>query len=385
MAVLVVATAVTVGTGVGARLACSRPCISDLPSLYRSRAIRPDAPPYLDRNLEYPVLVGAAFYAATFVSSGARSFFTVTGLGLAVLALIGTYLLARRAGRRAWYWALAPPLLLYGAANWDLLAVVPAIAGIVAFGEGLDATSGVMLGIGAAAKLYPGLFVPVFVAARLRDRDARGALRLLTGALATVALVNLPVLAASPSGWLYPLRFQSSRDATWGSLWHYVLSPPGIGALLPAGVARSLTNGGAVIAVVAGVAAVSVLVWRGRLDPVVGAGIATAVFLVANKVYSPQYDLWFVPFFVLLAVPWRDYAAFVVLDAAVFGVVFGRLGHHYRWTVTWAWFLGALVLARALTMAWTLRDARPLPQSLPEPPRSGPAEVPAGEAEVSVA
>lgn len=381
MAVLVAVTAVTVGIGIGARMATRRPFITDLPTLYRARAIRPGAPPYVDRRLEYPVLVGAAFYGATFVASTPRSFFLVTALVTGVLALAGAYLLARYAGRRAWYWALAPPLALYGSLNWDLLAIVPAVAGAIAFVAGADVAAGVLLGLGGAAKVYPALFLPVFAVARVRDGDRRGALRLLAAAIGTVVVVNVPVLVASPSGWWYPLHFQARRAATWGSLAHYVLAPPGIGPWASAATERLLANLGAAAGVVVGIVVASALVWRRRLDPIAGAGAATVAFLVTNKIYSPQYDLWFVPFLVLLVVPWRHVAAFFVVDAAVFALVFGRLGHHYRWTVVWAWCLGALVVARTVVMIWSIRDATPV--RAPVAPESRP--LPVREAEVSAA
>ena len=37
-------------------------------------------------------------------------------------------------------------------------------------------------------------------------------------------------------------------------------------------------------------------------------------FLLLHKVHSPQYTLWLVPFFVLLAVPWRWVVAYMVAD-----------------------------------------------------------------------
>jgi hypothetical protein len=41
-------------------------------------------------------------------------------------------------------------------------------------------------------------------------------------------------------------------------------------------------------------------------------------YVVAGKVYSPQYDLWLVPLFVLLGVRGRLWAQFVVVDAAIY-------------------------------------------------------------------
>jgi uncharacterized membrane protein len=358
VAAIVAATALTCGVGIGVRMAlCNRPCTSDLPRLYAHRGIRPGAAPYVDRNLEYPVLIGDAFWVATFVARSPRSFFLVTASASTVLAMLTAGLLALRYGRRAWYFALAPPLALYASANWDLFAVAPAVGGLIASELGLDLTAGVLIGVGAAAKLYPGVFLVPLVAARLRARDRRGAVRIIAGALGALAALNLPVLALSVRGWLYPLRFQSRRTATWGSLWHYAVRTPALHPWIGSATARSLENVGAVAVVVAGLAAVGWAVWRGLLGAVAGAAVATAVFLLANKVWSPQYDLWLVPFFVMLALPRRDYFAWVALDAAVFAFVFSALGHHFRVTTAWAWVLAVLVVARAAVLVLVIVDA----------------------------
>jgi hypothetical protein len=51
-------------------------------------------------------------------------------------------------------------------------------------------------------------------------------------------------------------------------------------------------------------------------------------FLLLHKVHSPQYTLWLLPFFVLLAVPWRWVAAYLVVDA-IMGISIFR----------WLWLL----------------------------------------------
>jgi hypothetical protein len=43
-----------------------------------------------------------------------------------------------------------------------------------------------------------------------------------------------------------------------------------------------------------------------------------ALFLVTNKVYSPQYSLWLLPWFALALPSWRLFLAFEASDVAVF-------------------------------------------------------------------
>jgi hypothetical protein len=46
-------------------------------------------------------------------------------------------------------------------------------------------------------------------------------------------------------------------------------------------------------------------------------------FLLLHKVHSPQYTLWLLPFFVVLAVPWRWVIGYLVVDA-VMGIAIFR-------------------------------------------------------------
>ena len=50
------------------------------------------------------------------------------------------------------------------------------------------------------------------------------------------------------------------------------------------------------------------------------------MFLLANNVSQPQYDLWLVPFFALLAVPWKNIVWYLAADAAIFVFHIARNG-----------------------------------------------------------
>ena len=61
--------------------------------------------------------------------------------------------------------------------------------------------------------------------------------------------------------------------------------------------------------------------WRLRRDgsyPWIGvSGAMLCGFLLLHKVHSPQYTLWLLPFFVLLAVPWRWVIGYLVADVVM--------------------------------------------------------------------
>ena len=107
------------------------------------------------------------------------------------------------------------------------------------------------------------------------------------------ALVNLPVLSLAPDSWLSFWRYNSDRGGDLGSIW-YVLSLAGQSGGGPEpGSALALFGLGCV-----GIAALILVAPR---RPRIGAGDVpgVAAFLLTNKVYSPQYVLWLLPFVVL--------------------------------------------------------------------------------------
>jgi hypothetical protein len=55
--------------------------------------------------------------------------------------------------------------------------------------------------------------------------------------------------------------------------------------------------------------------------------MALIVFLLANKVYSPQYDLWLVPLLVLVRVTVPRWLVLTVIGGIMFLVVFSRVPH----------------------------------------------------------
>ncbi|MDQ1632325.1 MAG: hypothetical protein QOC80_2297, partial [Frankiaceae bacterium] len=189
-------------------------CYSDVVALYGAEQLDRGSRPFVDYPVEYPVLIGAAMQAAAEVSTlappttpggqdlGVALFADATAVLLALAAGVVVFCTARTAGRRpqdALLVALAPSLLLHAFTNWDLLAVAFASAALLAWARRAPALAGVLLGLGAATKLYPILFLVPLGLLCLRAGQLRPWLRTVATALATLVLVNLPVYLVS--GW----------------------------------------------------------------------------------------------------------------------------------------------------------------------------------------
>jgi uncharacterized membrane protein len=295
--------------------------ISDLPRVFLHRRVGPGALPYLERPIEYPVLAGLLLYLAALVSPSPIGVLLVTAVAAMAVCVGITVVLERRFGPRAWRWALGAPVLLYAFQNWDVFAIGGLVVGLLAYERHHDATAGVAFGVGAAIKLFPAVVVPPLVALRWAQGDRRGARRLAGWTVAVLAIVNLPVALANPSGWWWPFAFQSQRNATWGTTWFYILRNLRLPVDGTAGARVANLLSLAVLAAALGWLVV-VTITR-RLGPFHAAAAAVALFVLCNKIYSPTYDVWLVIFFVMLPLSRRLWLTFCAVDLAVFATVYG--------------------------------------------------------------
>jgi hypothetical protein len=340
-------------------------CYSDVAALYasddRDRGLDEDRFPYLEASNEYPLLTGLAMGAAAGPADSFPSFFNWTAILLAAAALVTSWALHRMVGRTALFFALAPSLAIYGFMNWDLLAVALATAGTLAFLRGRDVHSGVFLGVGAAAKLYPAFLLMPFAAQRLLEGGRRHAGRLVAVAAGTWLALNLPFALAAPERWSEFFRFNGARGADWDSVWY--LLERNLGFTWP----RPLLN------VVAGALFVAAVVAVVRLASSRSPGVPPwtfgfpllVLFLLTSKVFSPQFGLWLLPWFPLVLPDLRYFAAFQAAEVAVFVTrfqFFARLAEVGPGLPFWAFEVALLVRTAVLVaciLAWTRRAAEP--------------------------
>ena len=126
------------------------------------------------------------------------------------------------------------------------------------------------------------------------ERSARG-----RPAPGSFALINLPFVLLSPSGWAVAYRFQALREPNYDSLWGVL----GTSFELDQGTITTLST-------LAVIVVLAVVAWeterRARREgtyPFLPACAALlAGFLLVAKVHSPQYALWLVPLFVLVRI-----------------------------------------------------------------------------------
>ena len=375
LALILVATLATLAAGWVLKSPClgswadgrqyNRLCYSDVAALYgdtyRDRGLDRDRVPYVDGENEYPVLTGLAMWVAAVPADSYPSFFNLNALLLAAAGIATAATLHRLSGRRALFFALAPTLLIYAFVNWDLYAVALATAATAAFLRKRDLLAGVLIGLGAATKLYPALLVIPFAISRLReDRRDRAAL-LAAAAGGTWALVNLPFALASFERWSEFFRFNSIRPADWDSLW-FIAS-----RYLDFVWEAAAVNGLALALFV--LASVGVWIVAGRRLPAnrvwTFAFPLLILFLLTSKVYSPQYGLWLLPWFALAFPDLRWFVAFQVADVAVFVtrfLFFARLQDVGEGLPQWSFDVAVIIRAVILVgcvIVWARRSSTP--------------------------
>jgi uncharacterized membrane protein len=283
----------------------ARLCYSDLVHQLGTEQLRGGRLPFLDpcegssgQCDEYPLLTMWTMRASAWISGpGTRDYFYSSAVMMWIAAFVVTLCLYLIAGNRVLYFVLAPTLALYATMNWDLLAIAFATAGTLAYLRRRDAWSGVLLGLGAAAKAFPMLLVVAFVAGRFRGKEPDRGITLAWAAAGTWIAVNLPFALAAPVGWWEFFRYNAARVADWDSLW-YVACERTTGQTC---TNTRLINVASLVMFVAWVAVVWVI--KARRDPgfprwTLGFPILV-LFLLTNKVYSPQFSLWLLPWFAL--------------------------------------------------------------------------------------
>ena len=374
--VLLALGALTLLLGYGEKLPCAdgqwvaskqytHACYSDVIPLWGAEGLSSGAVPYRDHAVEYPVLTGGFMWVTAELTRGWHAvaehgvlpgtnegvmFGVLTCLLLAVCGLLAMAATAGAAGRRRQWdtaiFALSPLLVFHAFSNWDLLAMAFASGALWAWARGRPVAAGVLIGLGAAAKLYPALlFFPLALLA-YRSRSWRGVCWAAVAAASAWLAVNLPVALAWPDGWKEFYAFSASRPAEASTFWamgkHFfpnTFGSPADSGWTPPGLAVALFLAVALAAV--GWLALTTPV-RPRLAQL--AFLTVTAFLLTTKVWSPQYSIWLAPLLALARPRWRSALVWQFSEIAV-------------WIATLLWLLGGSDPNKALTyeaLTWVL-------------------------------
>lgn len=295
-------------------------CHSDFGGVYFGRELAGGRYPYEPPALEYPAGLGLIEWLVSGVTTSGLGFVRLNMAILAAASVVTSWTLWRLTGRNAMLFAAAPTLALYAFLNWDMLAVVLAVAAVSAFVRRHDVPAGLLIGIGAAIKVFPGLLLVPMAAERWREGDRGAAWRIILAASVALVLINAPVAWVSFDGWAHFLRFNSARVVDWGALWSVACQTFGLSLCgdIP------LVNMLSLVLFLVAAALTWVLVTRTAPDiPRWQLGFPLmVVFFLTSKVYSPQYSLFILPWFALVLPSIPLFLAYEAIDIGIYVTTF---------------------------------------------------------------
>jgi hypothetical protein len=288
----------------------------DFPSEYPPLASLPLVLPHLWPNLDHAGYLWAMAIENALLASAIAGVLAVLtrqpGSPWAIRPVLGVYALL--------VFILAPVLVW----RFDLFAALLAVLGLVAALRERPGVAGILLGLGALVKVFPAVLVPMLALRWLASRRAKPVVVLLGSFALLVGVVMAPFLVAAGNGALSFVDYQDARGLQIESLpgglvllaneligvgatiaWLYrafeVISP--INDLLLSVQTPLMV---ALLAVVLGaswlrfrddVRLVGRVSWEALVASMVAAVLA---LIVTNKVLSPQYLIWLLPFGPLL-------------------------------------------------------------------------------------
>lgn len=352
-------------------------CYSDIVPLYGAEGLSAGHFPYayswMDngqvRYMEYPVLTGLfqwvmaqltkLLYPVVQLIPGhtlpeVGLYYALNFAVLAVVWLGCVHLVVLLAGNRVWDTVLmvASPLVLNHAfANWDILPIYCALAGLWLWRNRRPGWAGVAVGVGAAFKMWPIFILGAFLCVAWRYRTFAALVRSIAAAVVTVVAVNLPIAVLFPAGWREFFRLNQERGWEWTTLYAVAsrMGWPGFdGGATPPVILNAVSFGLFAL----GCAAVLLLALAAQQVPRIGqlVFLIVALFLLTNKVWSPQYSIWLAPLIVLALPRWRLAYAWMTAEAFVWAITFLKIGGDKLGPPDWL-FNAVIVLRDGLLVA----------------------------------
>jgi uncharacterized membrane protein len=364
-------------------------CYSDIVPLYTAERLdqpgmfpyrtswidNPGTPNAQVRYMEYPVLTGLFQWVNAKLAQGWAHLATTTGLLpgamtvviyfdfsallLALAWLVTVWATTRTARRRPWdaiLMAASPLVLVHAFTNFDALAAAFAATALLAWSRQRPVLAGVLIGFGAAAKLYPAFFLLPLLLLCLRAGKLNRWFEAFCGAAVSWLVVNLPFMIDYHAGWWEFFRLNVQRGMDPDSVYNvisYFTGWAGFDPSLGAHQNPTVLNAVTTVLLLLCCAGIAWLALAAPRRPRVAqlCFLLVAAFLLTNKVWSPQYSLWLVPLAVLAIPRWKLVLTWMVLDALVW---FPRMAYYLELALVsnhlddrglpQGWFLGMVII-----------------------------------------
>ncbi|MBA4504333.1 DUF2029 domain-containing protein [Corynebacterium sanguinis] len=320
-------------------------CYNDIVPLYAGRGL--DQPGFvydfswtegdLTRYMEYPVLAGifqnimgfiarTTYFIAQRVLPEAGWYFYLTALVLAVIWVITARIVAELAGNRVWdtlLVAASPLVIMHAFTNWDIPSIFFLVAALLAARNKRFWLAGALIGFGTAFKLWPLFVLGAYLVLAIRKRQWVPLAKMITAAVVSWVVVNLPVYLRNPDAWGEFQRLNTERSWEWTTIYAVASRAFGWSGFDSGDGTPTILNTVTLVLFISGCVATAVIGLLAPRDPRVAQilFLTVAFFLLFNKVWSPQYSLWLVVPAVLALPHWRLLATWMTVDMLVWPIL----------------------------------------------------------------
>ncbi|MEM2083012.1 MAG: glycosyltransferase family 87 protein [Nitrososphaerota archaeon] len=262
---------------------------SDIVSIWYREEIRSGGVPYFQVKFEYPQLAGLITYISVILGKDLSKYYILMSIHLLFFTIGSVFLTYKiiklknyEMNRIYRYFLLTPSMLIFLFYNYDILVVFFILLAIFFYFKEKFSLAGLSIGFGIISKLVPILLIPIFL---LEIKGFRKKLSFLIPAIIIPFIANL-----LPAIYNYPVWFEMYKHhMEWGleNSWLVFLfvNPSSWNT------AKLLSE----LLLIYG--AFKVYIWREE-NIIEKCFAMLSVFLLTNYVYTPQMNLFLLPFFV---------------------------------------------------------------------------------------